>query len=211
MQLYCNSKTMDHHVRVYPYWVLVEMDGRLAIKDHRGGSLCGICKCPNAVTCWSSTAATAANFLELSFNSYPFHFSQLAPPWPRQLIPSPPTNDSVKTNVSIEQIAALDDRGDSLVEIAWDTDDIDHWKIDEFKPEDIKGPFAEESSFATLFPKYREKYLREVWPMVTKALEKHVRIATTYFMLNGLAERCITGHFMCARSCGRLYDCQDYS
>ncbi|CDS14066.1 Putative Ribosomal RNA assembly protein mis3 [Lichtheimia ramosa] len=55
----------------------------------------------------------------------------------------------------------------------WDTDDIDHWKIDEFKPEDITGPFAEESSFATLFPKYREKYLREVWPMVTKALEKH--------------------------------------
>ncbi|KAI9020846.1 ribosomal RNA assembly protein mis3 [Phycomyces nitens] len=55
----------------------------------------------------------------------------------------------------------------------WDTDDIDHWKIDEFKPEDISQPFMEESSFATLFPKYRENYLREVWPHVTKALEKH--------------------------------------
>ncbi|KAI0079719.1 hypothetical protein K474DRAFT_1591630 [Panus rudis PR-1116 ss-1] len=56
----------------------------------------------------------------------------------------------------------------------WDTDDIDHWKIDEFKPEDNKGgAFTEESSFATLFPKYREKYLREVWSAVTKALASH--------------------------------------
>ncbi|KAI8393478.1 ribosomal RNA assembly protein mis3 [Radiomyces spectabilis] len=55
----------------------------------------------------------------------------------------------------------------------WDTDDIDHWKVDEFKPEEIVAPFSEESSFATLFPKYRENYLREVWPHVTKALEKH--------------------------------------
>ncbi|OSC96725.1 hypothetical protein PYCCODRAFT_1378634 [Trametes coccinea BRFM310] len=56
----------------------------------------------------------------------------------------------------------------------WDTDDIDHWKIDPFKPEDNKaGPFTEESSFATLFPKYREKYLREVWSAVTQALEPH--------------------------------------
>ncbi|CAN0385260.1 unnamed protein product, partial [Hapterophycus canaliculatus] len=30
----------------------------------------------------------------------------------------------------------------------------------------------EEGSFATLFPKYREKYLREVRPIVTKALQK---------------------------------------
>ncbi|KAH6915497.1 ribosomal RNA assembly protein mis3 [Coprinopsis sp. MPI-PUGE-AT-0042] len=43
-----------------------------------------------------------------------------------------------------------------------------------FQPEDNKGgTFAEESSFATLFPKYREKYLREVWSAVTKALEPH--------------------------------------
>eukprot|EP01049_Picozoa_sp_SAG25_P004810 SAG25_NODE_312_length_9998_cov_24.622992_4_plen_266_part_00 len=39
------------------------------------------------------------------------------------------------------------------------------------KPEDNPGgPFLEESSFATLFPAYREKYLRQVWSMVTKAL-----------------------------------------
>ena len=41
---------------------------------------------------------------------------------------------------------------------------------------DNPHPFIEESSFATLFPKYRENYLKEVWPHVTKALEKVVRI-----------------------------------
>ncbi|KAG1198032.1 hypothetical protein G6F35_012691 [Rhizopus arrhizus] len=54
----------------------------------------------------------------------------------------------------------------------WDTDDIDHWKVEEFKPEYMEKPFTEESSFATLFPKYREAYLKECWPLVTKALEK---------------------------------------
>lgn len=55
----------------------------------------------------------------------------------------------------------------------WDTDDIDHWKIDPFKPEELTGPLLEESNFATLFPKYREAYLKEVWPHVTKALKAH--------------------------------------
>jgi hypothetical protein len=54
----------------------------------------------------------------------------------------------------------------------WDTDDIDHWKVDEWQPEQLNGHLLEESSFATLFPKYRENYLREVWPIVTKSLEK---------------------------------------
>lgn len=57
----------------------------------------------------------------------------------------------------------------------WDTPDIDKWKIDEFKPEDnVSGsPFLEESSFVTLFPKYREEYLKSVWADVTKALQKY--------------------------------------
>ncbi|WBW71417.1 rRNA processing protein Mis3 [Schizosaccharomyces osmophilus] len=55
----------------------------------------------------------------------------------------------------------------------WDTDDIDHWRIDPFSKEETSEPFLEESSFATLFPKYREKYLREVWPHVTRALDKY--------------------------------------
>ena len=53
----------------------------------------------------------------------------------------------------------------------WYNEEIDHWKIDDFDPEEIKSTFLEESSFATLFPKYREKYLREVWPVVTRSLE----------------------------------------
>jgi ribosomal RNA assembly protein len=54
----------------------------------------------------------------------------------------------------------------------WDTEETDHWKHEDWEADDLKGgSLLEESSFATLFPKYREKYLREVWPMVTKALE----------------------------------------
>lgn len=57
----------------------------------------------------------------------------------------------------------------------WDTPDIDKWALEEFKPEHNSSGlhFAEESSFMTLFPKYREQYLRGIWSDVTKALEKH--------------------------------------
>merc|ERR1712093_272848 len=56
----------------------------------------------------------------------------------------------------------------------WDTDDIDHWKIDAFTAPSASEhkPFLEESSFATLFPKYRETYLREVCGHVSAALDK---------------------------------------
>ncbi|KAI0773829.1 ribosomal RNA assembly protein mis3 [Fomes fomentarius] len=74
----------------------------------------------------------------------------------------------------------------------WDTDDIDQltrlvesWKLDPFQPTDNKaGPFTEESSFATLFPKYREKYLREVWSAVTQTLDPH-GIACTLDLIHG--------------------------
>lgn len=54
-----------------------------------------------------------------------------------------------------------------------DHDGIDHWKVEPFTKDDNPGGLLDESSFATLFPKYREKYLREVWPSVTRALKEH--------------------------------------
>ncbi|TFK74367.1 ribosomal RNA assembly protein mis3 [Pluteus cervinus] len=83
----------------------------------------------------------------------------------------------------------------------WDTDDIDHvrctWKIEPFQATDNKsGPFTEESSFATLFPKYREKYLREVWSAVTRALDPH-GVACTLDLVHG---------FMSVRTTRKTYD-----
>ena len=49
------------------------------------------------------------------------------------------------------------------------------WRIDPYSAPTTTQhrPFLEESSFATLFPKYRETYLREIWGHVSAALEKH--------------------------------------
>jgi len=58
-------------------------------------------------------------------------------------------------------------------------------QIEAFKPEDNKGgTFTEESTFATLFPKYREVYLREAWPLITRSLEKF-GIACTLDLVEG--------------------------
>jgi ribosomal RNA assembly protein len=67
----------------------------------------------------------------------------------------------------------------------WDTDDIDKWNEEAFKPEhNLGGTLSEESSFATLFPKYREQYLKASWGMITRALEKH-GIACTLDLVEG--------------------------
>ena len=59
----------------------------------------------------------------------------------------------------------------------WDNDPtLDKWKIEEFKPEYNPHGLLEESSFSVLFPQYREKYIKEIWPLVKKDLEKfHVK------------------------------------
>uniref|UniRef100_J3NF46 KRR1 small subunit processome component n=1 Tax=Oryza brachyantha TaxID=4533 RepID=J3NF46_ORYBR len=55
----------------------------------------------------------------------------------------------------------------------WDDDpNIDHWKIEKFDPSWNEGGMVEVSSFSTLFPQYREKYLQEAWPIVKGALKE---------------------------------------
>ncbi|KAJ9553850.1 hypothetical protein OSB04_017895 [Centaurea solstitialis] len=55
----------------------------------------------------------------------------------------------------------------------WDDESIDHWKIEKFDPSWNEGGLLEVSSFSTLFPQYREKYLQEAWPIVKGALKEH--------------------------------------
>lgn len=83
---------------------------------------------------------------------------------------------------------------------AWDTDDIDHWKQEPFKPGDMASPLLEESSFATLFPKYREKYLQDIWPMV-----RALRLPTLW-QLRPVAEE-----FLVSKERGRFHTHMDVS
>ncbi|PIA25098.1 hypothetical protein AQUCO_12500010v1 [Aquilegia coerulea] len=55
----------------------------------------------------------------------------------------------------------------------WDDESIDHWKIENFDPSWNEGGLLEATSFSTLFPAYREKYLQEVWPVVKSALKQY--------------------------------------
>ena len=50
------------------------------------------------------------------------------------------------------------------------------WKEEPFTKEDNPQGLAAESAFATLFPKYREKYIKECWPLVQKKLKEFVCI-----------------------------------
>ncbi|XP_057441533.1 KRR1 small subunit processome component homolog [Lotus japonicus] len=55
----------------------------------------------------------------------------------------------------------------------WDDDpNIDRWKVEKFDPSWNEGGMVEVSSFSTLFPQYREKYLQEAWPLVKSSLKE---------------------------------------
>ena len=55
----------------------------------------------------------------------------------------------------------------------WDNDPtLDKWKIEEFKPEYNPSGMVDESSFSVLFPQYREKYIKEIWPLLKNELKK---------------------------------------
>ena len=52
----------------------------------------------------------------------------------------------------------------------WDDGTVDHWRPVPISREDNPSGLLEESSFATLFPQYREKYIESVWPKVKELL-----------------------------------------
>ena len=54
------------------------------------------------------------------------------------------------------------------------------WRDPGISKEDNKHGMVSESSFATLFPKYREKYLKECWPLVKKTLADYVSSYTVH-------------------------------
>ena len=93
----------------------------------------------------------------------------------------------------------------------WDNDpNLDKWKIDPWTKEESKLPLAEESSFAVLFPQYREKYIKEVWPHIKKAL-KELGLQAELNLIEGLMTVGTTKEtydpykIMKARDCVKLY------
>lgn len=73
---------------------------------------------------------------------------------------------------------------DNEIQISGPVDNAWAMKIPKFTPEDNPHGLLEESKFATLFPKYREQYLKECWPLVQKVLNEH-RIVAELDLIEG--------------------------
>jgi len=68
-----------------------------------------------------------------------------------------------------------------------DEEDMKNWRIGkEWKQGDMKGSLLEESSFATLFPKFREKYIKEIWPPLKDHLMNAYGIEAELDLISGV-------------------------
>ena len=88
------------------------------------------------------------------------------------------------SSTTAASVAAVSSKKRYRKDKPWDTDDIDHWAPISVTPDTPLPPPLEESSFAVLFPRYREKYLREVWPILTSTLA-HYGIACQLDLVEG--------------------------
>ena len=85
-------------------------------------------------------------------------------------------------------------------------------KIPDFKEDDNPHGMLEESKFATLFPKYREKYIREVWPLVQAKLTEF-KVKCELDVIEGQYRQYLLMPIFNIMSslllCHRLHDCHD--
>ncbi|KAF3565714.1 hypothetical protein DY000_02019475 [Brassica cretica] len=74
----------------------------------------------------------------------------------------------------------------------WDDDpNIDRWKVEKFDPAWNPTGMLEVSSFSTLFPQYREKYLQDSWPTIESALKQY-GVACKLNLVEGSMTVCTT-------------------
>ncbi|KAF3953805.1 hypothetical protein CMV_020777 [Castanea mollissima] len=79
-----------------------------------------------------------------------------------------------ENNGNISQQPKMKQKGKHDKLKPWDDDpNIDRWKIDKFDQSWNETGMLEVSSFSTLFPRYSEKYLQEVWPTVNSSLKEY--------------------------------------
>ncbi|XP_021737670.1 KRR1 small subunit processome component homolog [Chenopodium quinoa] len=81
--------------------------------------------------------------------------------------------DDAKNEAQVGKKGLTKHKGKHDKDKPWDDPSIDHWKIEKFDPSWNESGLLDVSSFSTIFPQYREKYLQDVWPTVKAALREH--------------------------------------